>query len=90
MKFLEKRSGLFIASGGWAIRRDGNESPAYWTAFRPDAHGKPCLAPQHELGAGAGDQGWLKCMRLCESHQRSEVPPSSSNTETPQQQGLKL
>lgn len=64
-------SGLFTAAGGYAIRRDGDESPAYWIAYRPGSNGKHCINPQHEIGAGAGDQGWLKCVRLCELEERS-------------------
>lgn len=74
MQFVETRSGLFIAPGGWAIRRDGSESPAYWTAYRPAADDNVCLSPSHELGAGAGDEGWLKCVRLCELELRSRQP----------------
>lgn len=60
---------LLTAPGGYAIRRDGNHSPAYWTAYRPDSNGNPCIDQHHELGAGAGDEGWRKCVRLCEQHQ---------------------
>ncbi len=65
---------LFIAPGGYAIKRDGTEDPAYWIAYRPGSNGKHCINPQHEIGAGAGDQGWLKCVRLCELEERSGQP----------------
>lgn len=96
------RPNLFTAPGGYAIRRDGEESPAYWFAYRPGSDGKPCIDPQHEIGAGAGHEGWLKCVRLCETHsqpaigvsQNGNSPPktceSSSNTESQLQQGLDL
>lgn len=74
MQFAEKRSGLFIAPGGYAIRRDGQSSPPYWTAYRPGSDGTPCIDPQHELGAGAGDAGWLKCVGLCELEARARLP----------------
>jgi glycyl-tRNA synthetase alpha subunit len=63
---------LFTAAAGYAIWRDGEDSPQYFTAFRPDRYGRPCTLPSHELGAGAGDDGWAKCVALCEQHQAEQ------------------
>lgn len=65
----EASTNLLTSPSGYAIRRDGNHSPAYWMAYRPATNGKHCIDQAHELGAGAGDQGWLKCVRLCELYQ---------------------
>lgn len=80
---------VFTAAHGYAIKRDG-DNPAYWMAFRPGANGKPCFDPSHELGSGAGDQGWLKCVRACEAHQEGRsvalaksAPVTPTQTKTP-------
>lgn len=70
--FDEVSANVLTAPAGYAIRRDGNHSPAYWMAYRPGSHGKPCIDRDHELGAGAGDEGWKKCVRLCEQHQSEQ------------------
>lgn len=93
MTFRESHGGVFVARGGYAIRRDGHadDSPSYWIAYRPGRNGKPCINPQHEIGAGAGDDGWLKCVRMCEIEERSRQPgyaASMTNTAAPDQQGL--
>jgi hypothetical protein len=73
IEFKQHRdTGLFIGPRGYAVRRDGSEDyPPYWTAYRPDANGQPCLEPRHELGGGAGDEGFRKCIALCEREMRA-------------------
>ena len=84
LKFDAEQGGVYTAAGGYAIRRDGSEWPAYWVAYRPGSNGKPSLTPSHELGAGAGDHGWLKCLRLCREHRDGLNPtaPALPTTDT--------
>jgi hypothetical protein len=78
-----RKADSLVTTEGYAITWDSAGQPRYYTAYRPGAR-----SGTYELGAGAGDDGLVKCKQLCERHlersRQGELQPEVATQVAPQ------